>query len=92
MNDAIKLARLQNEMKNSTTALVLGFLIPGAGQMYAGSVGFGIINFVLIVVLAVTIVASPIAFILYVLSMYWGYKGVLAFNNEVIRKAESQES
>ncbi|TVP16344.1 hypothetical protein [Shewanella sp. KCT] len=92
MNDAIKLAKLQNEMKNPTTSLVLGFLIPGAGQMYAGSVVFGIINFILILVLAITIVASPIAFILYALSMYWGYKGTIVFNNEVIRKAESQGS
>ncbi len=88
MNDAIKQARLQNEMKNPVIALVLGFIIPGAAQIYAGSVMWGIINLVLTIVLAITIIASPVAFIIWLTSMFLGYKGTKEFNNKILDNAE----
>ena len=87
MNDAIEQARLQNDMKNPVVALALGFFIPGAAQMYSGSVMWGVINLILIVILAITIIASPLAFIIWLVSMFLGYKGTKAFNTTVLDKA-----
>lgn len=89
MNDTIQQARLQNTMKNPIVALVLGFFIPGAGQMYAGNVLWGVINLVLIIVFAITVIASPLSFIIWIVSMFLGYKGAKAFNDKVLDKAES---
>ncbi|AOW77117.1 hypothetical protein A3Q34_09765 [Colwellia sp. PAMC 20917] len=88
MSDVIQQARLQNTMKNPIVALVLGFFIPGAGQMYAGNVMWGVINLILVIVLAVTIIASPLAFIIWLVSMFLGYKGVKSFNVKVLDNAE----
>ncbi|KZY36941.1 MULTISPECIES: hypothetical protein [unclassified Oleiphilus] len=89
MNDTIQQARLQNQMKNPIVALALGFFIPGAGQMYAGSMMWGVINLILIVVLAVTVIASPVAFILWLVSLFLGYKGTKQFNDKVLDGAEA---
>ena len=91
MSDLIEQARLENDMKNPIVALALGFFIPGASQMYAGSMMWGIINLILIIVFAVTIVASPVAFILWIVSMFMGYSGVKKFNVRVLDKAESKK-
>ncbi|MFA0540488.1 hypothetical protein FCV55_09035 [Vibrio sp. F13] len=90
MNDSIKEARLKNNMKNPIVALALGFFIPGAGQMYAGSVMWGIINLIIAFVCAITVIASPISFIIWAVALFMGYKGTKEFNNKVLDTAESQ--
>ncbi|MGS0827017.1 hypothetical protein ACVBIO_14495 [Shewanella sp. 0m-8] len=92
MNDNIQQARLQNNMKNPIVALILGFFIPGAGQMYAGSVMWGVINLILIIICAITIVASPVSFILWLVSLFLGYKGTKQFNDRVLDNAEAKET
>ncbi|WP_135456967.1 hypothetical protein [Vibrio echinoideorum] len=92
MNDAIQQARIQNKMKNPMIALLLGFVIPGGAQMYAGSVMWGVVNLILIVVCAITVIASPVSFILWIVSLFLGYKGTKAYNDSVLDKAESSES
>ncbi|GAK83089.1 TM2 domain containing protein [Vibrio ponticus] len=92
MNDTIKQARLQNKMKNPVVALVLGFVIPGAGQMYAGSVMWGVINLLLIIVCAITVIASPVAFILYLVSLFFGYKGCVKYNEKLLDAEEAKEA
>lgn len=89
MSDTIQQARLQNTMKNPIVALALGFFIPGAAQMYAGNVLWGVINLVLVIVFAITVIASPLSFIIWLVSMFLGYKGTKAFNDKVLDKAES---
>tara|TARA_R110000737_G_scaffold294031_1_gene300599 strand:- start:639 stop:914 length:276 start_codon:yes stop_codon:yes gene_type:complete len=90
MNDVIQQARLQNQLKNPIVALALGFFIPGAAQMYAGKVMWGVINLILVIVFAITIIASPIAFILWLVSMFLGYKGAKSFNDKVLDNAETE--
>ena len=75
-------------MKSPVLALVLGFVIPGASQMYAGSMFFGIVNLILVAGFAITIVASPVAFIIWLLSMFMGYRKVRKFNSKILDKAE----
>jgi TM2 domain-containing membrane protein YozV len=89
MSDTIQQARLQNTMKNPIVALALGFFIPGAAQMYAGSVLWGAINLILVIVLAITVIASPLAFIIWLVSMFIGYKNAKAFNEKILDNAES---
>lgn len=89
MNDVIETARLQNSLKNPIVALALGFFIPGAGQMYAGSVLWGTIALILTVVLAITIVASPIAFVIWLVSLFFGYSGTKK-SNEIFLEAASK--
>ena len=91
MNDTtIAQARLQNKMKNPIVALALGFIIPGAAQMYAGKVMWGVINCILAIIFAITVVGAPIAFIIWAVSMVLGYKGTIAYNEIVIDKAEAK--
>ena len=89
MSDAIQQARLQNTMKNPIVALALGFFIPGAAQMYAGNVMWGVINLILVIAFVITVIASPVAFIIWLVSMFLGYKGAKEFNDKVLDKAES---
>ncbi|KDM90355.1 hypothetical protein [Photobacterium galatheae] len=89
MNDSIKMAKLNNQMKNPVVALALGFFIPGAAQMYAGSVLWGVINLVIIVVCAITVIASPVSFVLWLVSMFMGYKGTKKFNDNLLSAAEA---
>ncbi|MBA6363604.1 hypothetical protein H4J56_19310 [Colwellia sp. BRX8-4] len=89
MSDTIQQARLQNKMKNPIVALALGFFIPGAAQMYSGSIMWGVINLILVIIFAITIIASPLAFIIWLVSMFLGYKGAKTFNDKVLDKAES---
>ncbi|MGB2738939.1 MAG: hypothetical protein WBC60_00110 [Cognaticolwellia sp.] len=91
MNDAIEVARLQNSLKNPIVALVLGFFIPGAGQIYAGSVFFGIVSLVLTIVLAISIIASPIAFIIWLVSLFLGYSATKKANNKILEEASKVE-
>lgn len=76
-------------MKNPVVALALGFFIPGAAQMYAGSVLWGVINLVIIVVCAITVIASPVSFVLWLVSMFMGYKGTKKFNDNLLSAAEA---
>ncbi|MCL1046853.1 hypothetical protein L2737_16210 [Shewanella electrodiphila] len=87
MNDVIEAARLQNNLKNPIVALVLGFFIPGAGQMYAGSIMWGVISLILTIVLAITIVASPLAFVVWLVSMFCGYSGTKKVNEKILQAA-----
>lgn len=84
MNDVIEAARLQNSLKNPVVALVLGFLIPGAGQMYAGSVGWGVVALIATIICAVSIVASPVAFIIWLVSLFFGYSGCKKANEQLL--------
>lgn len=90
MNDTIRQARLQNDMKNPVVAIVLGFLIPGTGQMYAGSVMWGVINLVLMIVLTITVIGFPLACIIYIASIFLGYKGTTKFNDKILDNAEAE--
>ena len=91
MNDTIKNARLQNNLKNPIVALVIGFFIPGAGQMYAGSVFWGIVSLILTIVLCITVIGAPIAFIIWLVSMFFGYSGVTKSNNKILDNAIETE-
>lgn len=84
MNDSIEMARLQNKLKNPIVALVLGFLIPGGGQMYAGSVGWGVIVLIATIAFMITIVASPIGFIIWLISLYCGYSATKKANDIIL--------
>ncbi|MEZ8140365.1 hypothetical protein [Enterovibrio sp. FF113] len=92
MNEAIQQARLKNKMKNPAIALVLGLVIPGAAQMYAGNVMWGIINLVIATVCMLTVIASPISFIIWLVSIYLGYKGTVAYNDAVLDTVEAAVS
>lgn len=92
MSDAIETARLQNKMKNPIVALILGFIIPGAGQMYAGSVLWGVINLILCIVFAITVIASPLAFVVWLVSLVLGYKGTKGHNDKMLNEAEANKS
>jgi len=92
MSDAIQQARLQNKLKNPLIALALGLIIPGAGQMYAGSVMWGVINLIIIIVCAISVIASPISFILWLVALFYGYSGAKAFNDQVLDSAEVNAS
>lgn len=92
MSDAIKQARLQNQLKNPVVALALGFFIPGAGQMYAGNVMWGVINLILCIICAVSVIASPVALIIWIVSLVLGYKGAKAYNDNMLDQAEVAES
>ncbi|WP_022943297.1 hypothetical protein [Psychromonas hadalis] len=87
MNDAIETARLQNSLKNPIVALALGFFIPGAGQMYAGSVMWGTIALIATIVCFITIIASPLAFIICLVSLFFGYSCTKKVNDRVLEAA-----
>lgn len=91
MNDAIETARLQNSLKNPIVALALGFFIPGAGQMYAGSVMWGAISLLLTIVLAITIIASPLAFVIWLVSLFFGYSGTKKSNDRILEAASKNQ-
>ncbi|HIF9176364.1 TPA: hypothetical protein ACX6QN_001133 [Photobacterium damselae] len=90
MSDTINQARLNNKMKNPIVALVLGFCIPGAGQMYAGSVLWGCINLLLVVVCFISVLASPVALILWLVSLFLGYKGAVKYNDKLLDVEEAK--
>ena len=87
MNDAIETARLQNNLKNPIVALALGFFIPGAGQMYAGSVMWGVLALIVTIVCAITVILSPISFIIWIVSLIFGYKGTKKANEQFLNEA-----
>ena len=87
MNDVIETARLQNSLKNPIVALALGFFIPGAGQMYAGSVMWGSIALVFTIVCAISIIASPLAFVMWIVSLFYGYSGTKKANDKLLEAA-----
>ncbi len=91
MTSATEIARIQNQLKNPIAALALGFFIPGAAQMYAGSVGWGIFNLILVIVFAVTVIASPLAFVVWLVSMFMGYKATKAYNEAYLDKIEANK-
>ncbi|MFT5806549.1 MAG: TM2 domain-containing membrane protein YozV [Moritella dasanensis] len=91
MNDVIEAARLQNSLKNPIVALALGFFIPGAGQMYAGSVMWGSFALITTLVLAITIVASPLAFVVWLVSLFYGYSGTKKMNDKLLAAASKAE-
>ena len=88
--DAIQQARLQNKLKVPSVAILLGLIIPGAGQIYAGSVIWGVANLMLTIIFGITIVASPISFFIWFLSMFFGYKAAKAYNETVLDEVEAK--
>ena len=89
MNANIEQARLNNQLKNPTVALALGFFIPGAGQMYAGSTMWGVINLILFVILCISVIAAPLAFVVWVASLVLGFKGTKKYNDDILDAAEA---
>ena len=72
-------------MKNPGLSAVLSFIFPGAGQIYNGNIGKGIVIFLLAIVFAVLsmmLIGIPLLIILIIYSVYDAYKTANRLNEE----------